>query len=46
MGRVYCSICGKDIEKCTCRKSEKIETKVEQPKEIKQTPKVETKPSK
>lgn len=32
---IYCSLCGKSIEKCTCRKSQPIETKVVKPEETK-----------
>lgn len=33
--KVYCSLCGKDIKDCTCKKSIKVETKVMQPEETK-----------
>lgn len=33
--KIYCSLCGKDIKDCTCKKSSPIETKVAQPEETK-----------
>ena len=39
----YCSLCGKNVEECTCKKPNLIETKVTQPKETKEDPKVDTK---
>lgn len=43
MHKIYCSICGKDIEKCTCKRANPVETKVVQPKETKQDVKTDTK---
>ena len=34
--KIYCSLCGKDIKDCTCKRSIKIETKVVQPEETKE----------
>ncbi len=46
MHKIYCSLCGKNIKECTCKKTNPVETKVTQPKETKQDVKLDTKPSK
>lgn len=33
--KVYCSLCGKDIKQCICKKPNPIETKVTTPQENK-----------
>ena len=35
MNNIYCSLCGKNIKQCTCKRSKPIETKVQDPVETK-----------
>jgi len=39
----YCSLCGKNIKECTCKKPNPIKTKITQPKETKDKPKEDIK---
>lgn len=35
MNNIYCSFCGKKLDKCSCRKPNPVETKVIRPREVK-----------